>query len=192
MSCLFLLKIFQRPYFFFLSLNMSRDKCIIPPVKALSAKTDSIREIFYMVTSTCNLHVHSRQMDINTCCPQGGNFTLQVFALNILQVYFSIPEYTSALNTLSILFAFWNPFISDDVAGMQLLPRSLGASPVAQWVKNLPAMRKTQEMRVRSLGQEGPKEEAMAALFTILAWRIPWTEEPSGLQSIELQKVGDN
>ena len=105
-------------------------------------------------------------------------------------MYFSILEYTSALNTVSILSAFWNPFISDDVTGMQLLPRSLGASPVAQWVKNLPAMRKTQEMRVQSLGQEGPKEEAMATLFTILAWRIPWTEEPSGLQSIELQKVG--
>ena len=69
---------------------------------------------------------------------------------------------------------------------MQLLPRSLGVSPVAQWVKNIPAVWKTQEMRVRSLGQEGPKEEAMATLFTVLAWRIPWSEEPSGLQSIEL------
>ena len=96
------------------------------------------------------------------------------------------PQYTSALNTLSSLSPCWNPVISDDVAGMQLLPRSLGVSPVAQWVKNIPAVWKTQEMRVRSLGQEGPKEEAMATLFTVLAWRIPWSEEPSGLQSIEL------
>ena len=44
--------------------------------------------------------------------------------------------------------------------------------------KNLPAM---QETRVRSLGQEDPLEEAMATHSSILAWRIPWTEEPGGL-----------
>ena len=47
-----------------------------------------------------------------------------------------------------------------------------------------------QEMRVRSLGQEDPLEKKMATHSSILAWRIPWTEEPSGLQSIELQRVG--
>ena len=44
--------------------------------------------------------------------------------------------------------------------------------------KNLPAMQETQEMWVRSLGQEGPLEEGMATHSGILAWRVPWTEEP--------------
>ena len=47
-------------------------------------------------------------------------------------------------------------------------------------------------MRVRSLGGEGPLEEGMAAHARILAWRIPWTEEPGGLQSMGLQRVGHN
>ena len=47
-------------------------------------------------------------------------------------------------------------------------------------IKNLPAM---QEIRVQSLGQERPLEKGMATLSNILAWRIPWTEEPGGLYS---------
>ena len=57
---------------------------------------------------------------------------------------------------------------------------------VAQKVKNLPAMWETW---VRSLGWEDPLEERMAAHSSILAWRIPWTEEPGGLQAIGLQRV---
>ena len=53
-----------------------------------------------------------------------------------------------------------------------------GASLVVQQVKNLPVM---QETRVRSLGGEDPPEEGMATHSSILAWRIPWTEEPGGL-----------
>ena len=45
-------------------------------------------------------------------------------------------------------------------------------------------------MRVRSLGWEDPLEDDMATLSSILAWRIPWTEEPDGLQSTGLQRVG--
>ena len=45
-------------------------------------------------------------------------------------------------------------------------------------------------MRVRSLGWEDPLEEGMATYSNILAWRIPWTEEPGGLQSIGLQRIG--
>ena len=56
------------------------------------------------------------------------------------------------------------------------------ASPVAQAVKNLPAMQETQETWVQSLGWEDPLEEGMATYSSILAWRIPWTEEPGGLQ----------
>ena len=55
---------------------------------------------------------------------------------------------------------------------------------VAQWVKNLPAMEVTQ---VQSLDQEDLLEEGMATCCSILAWRIPWTEEPGGLQSIGSQ-----
>ena len=51
-------------------------------------------------------------------------------------------------------------------------------------------MQETQEMQVRSLGQEDPLEEGMATHSSILAWRIPWTEEPGGLQSVESQRVG--
>ena len=58
------------------------------------------------------------------------------------------------------------------------------ASPVAQMVKNLPAMQETQ---VRSLGQEDPLEKGMAIHSSILAWRIPWAEEPGGLQTMGLQ-----
>ena len=59
--------------------------------------------------------------------------------------------------------------------------------PGGSAVKNLPTI---QEMRVRFLSQEDPLEEVMAIHSGILAWRIPGTEEPGGLQSIELQKVG--
>ena len=50
-------------------------------------------------------------------------------------------------------------------------------------------MRKTQEMLVLSLGQEDPLEKGMATLSSILAWRIPWTEKPGGLQSKGLRRV---
>ena len=60
------------------------------------------------------------------------------------------------------------------------------ASQVAETVKNPPAM---QETWVRSLGQEDPLEEEMATHSSILAWRIPWTEEPGGLQSMASQRV---
>ena len=56
-------------------------------------------------------------------------------------------------------------------------------------VKNLPAV---QETEVQSLGQEDPMEKEMATHSSILAWRIPWTEEPGRLQSTGLQRVGHN
>ena len=56
---------------------------------------------------------------------------------------------------------------------------------MAQTVKNPPAM---QEMWVRSLGREDPLEKEMATLSSTLAWRVPWTEEPGGLQSMGSQE----
>ena len=58
---------------------------------------------------------------------------------------------------------------------------------MAQTVKNLPA---TQETWVQSLGWEDPLEKEMATHSSILAWRIPWTEDPGRLQSMGSQRVG--
>ena len=60
------------------------------------------------------------------------------------------------------------------------------ASLVAQKVKNLPAMQETQ---VQSLGREDPLEKRMATHSSIPVWRIPWTEEPDGLQFMGSQRV---
>ena len=62
-----------------------------------------------------------------------------------------------------------------------------GASLVAQRLKRLPGM---QETWVRSLSREDPLEKEMATHSSILAWRIPWTEELGGLQSTRSQRVG--
>ena len=59
-------------------------------------------------------------------------------------------------------------------------------------MKNLPAVQETQERRVQSLDRKDPLEESMAAHSSILAWRIPWREEPGGPQFMELQRVGHN
>ena len=66
---------------------------------------------------------------------------------------------------------------------------SLWASLVAQMVNNLPAM---QETWVRSLSWENPLEKRMATNSSILAWRVPWTEEPCRLQSMGSQRCGRN
>ena len=60
---------------------------------------------------------------------------------------------------------------------------------MAQMVKSLPAMRETQ---VQSLGGEDPLEKEMATHSSILAWRIPWTEEPGGLQATGSERIGHN
>ena len=66
----------------------------------------------------------------------------------------------------------------------------VGASQVAQWVKNLSAMQESQEMQVWSLGWEDFLEEGMVTHSSILAWRSPWTEEPGNLQFMGQQIVG--
>ena len=58
---------------------------------------------------------------------------------------------------------------------------------MAQKIKHLPAMWET---RIRSLGQQDPLEKEMATHSSILAWKIPWTEEPGGLQSMGSPRVG--
>ena len=67
-----------------------------------------------------------------------------------------------------------------------LLELYLGGFPGSSVVKNLPVM---EEIQALSLGWEDPLEEGMATHSSTLAWRIPWTEEPGGLQSMESQRV---
>ena len=62
----------------------------------------------------------------------------------------------------------------------------------AQWLRILLPMQDSQETQVQSLGQEDLLEEEMVTHSNILAWGIPWTEEPGGLQSMGLQSVGYN
>ena len=75
----------------------------------------------------------------------------------------------------------WVPFL--------LLPFLSSFLLVPQMVKSLPAV---WEIWVRSLDQEDPLEKEMATHFSILAWKIPWMEEPGGLQSMGSQRVGHN
>ena len=63
---------------------------------------------------------------------------------------------------------------------------------MVQHVKNLPAMQETLEMKVQSLDWKDPLEEEMAIHFSILPWKIPWTEEPGRLQSKGSQRVGQD
>ena len=63
------------------------------------------------------------------------------------------------------------------------------ASPVTQQVKNPPVLQEHQETRVWSLGWEDPLDEEMTAYSSVLAWKIPWTEEPGGLQSKGLHRI---
>ena len=63
------------------------------------------------------------------------------------------------------------------------------ASQVAQWLRSPLPMQETQETRVRSLGWEDPLEKETATHSGILAWRIPWIEEPGGLQSMRALRV---
>ena len=62
---------------------------------------------------------------------------------------------------------------------------------MAQWVKNLPAIQETKETWVQSLEKEDSLEKEMVTHSSILAWKIPWTEEPKGLQSMGSQRVRD-
>ena len=92
----------------------------------------------------------------------------------------SIPAHTEFLITSPP-----TTFRSDH-AYLHVWPTSVRASLVAQPIKNLPTM---QETWVQSLGWEDPLEEEMATHFSILAWRIPWIEEPGRLQSMGSQRI---
>ena len=88
---------------------------------------------------------------------------------------------------LELWFLFWGPRPFFPTTHLTSSTWTLVASLVAQLVKSLPAM---QETWVWSLDWKDPLEKETAIHSSILAWRIPWTEEPGGLQSMGLQRVG--
>ena len=92
----------------------------------------------------------------------------------LAQSHGSLPPQTPGLLT-------WLPF--SFVCTSYTLPQC------AQLVRNLPAMLKTQEIQVQSLGGEDPLEKEMATHSSVLAWKIPLTEEPVRLESIGSQRV---
>ena len=67
-----------------------------------------------------------------------------------------------------------------------------GGVPRSSAVKNPPAMQETQVTRVQSLAQEDPLEEGMATHSSMHAWKVPWPEEPGGVQYMGLQRVRHN
>ena len=103
--------------------------------------------------------------------------TISLVTVCIIKSYYSIIDYFPlVVHSISVTYLFYTwKFVS------------LRASLVAQMLKRLPAMWETW---VRSLGREDPLEKEMATHSSILAWRIPWTDEPGGLQSTGSQRVG--
>ena len=86
-----------------------------------------------------------------------------------------------------MLSSLQSPSVFPVLTLLRLSMAKLQSFLIAQMVKNLPAM---QETWVRCLHQEDPLEKRMTTHSRILAWRIPWTEDPGGLQSVGLQRVG--
>ena len=86
------------------------------------------------------------------------------------------PKWKGGNSQYFIIKNFWRFYLSKSIILIWI-------SQVAQWVKNPPTMQETQEMQVRSLGQEDPLEKDIATHSSTLAWRIPWTKEPGRPQS---------
>ena len=109
---------------------------------------------------------------------------LELAIYKILSVWSHDSEHLWSMTQHHSLFTL----VTSDVFPKHINHVSMtAASPVAQTIKNLLAM---QEIRVRTLDWEDPLEKEMASHSIILPWRIPWTEEPKGLQFMGLQRVG--
>ena len=85
------------------------------------------------------------------------------------------------------VFASWSPCIHPSLWSLEMVCTLVRGFSSGSVVKNLPAM---QETWIQSLGRENPLEEGIATHSSILAWKIPWTEEPGGLQFMGLYRVG--
>ena len=112
-------------------------------------------------------------------CALGRRLKLSVSECSVLQNVFSFTKKARLLGNRNNGRRDNHPSFSREAGRV--------ASLVAQMVKRLPAMQKTW---VRSLGREDALEKEMATHSSILAWKIPWTEEPGRLQSMGLQRVG--
>ena len=119
-----------------------------------------------------NTHTHTHTHIYFLCLP----YKLVVLARSVKWSY----ETTST-------FSVWS--LSSHLSLFQPHIHASEGFPDGSVVKNLLAM---QESWVPSLGQEDPLKEEMATHFSILAWKTPWTEDPGGLQSIGLQRVGQD
>ena len=84
---------------------------------------------------------------------------------------------------------YWSMLESINIFNNYLATHANWGFPGGSAVNNWPVMQKTQDTQVQSLGREDPLEEGMATHSSILAWRIPWTEEPGGLQSIASKEL---
>ena len=117
-------------------------------------------------------------------------------SLTLIKKLFS----SSSLSTIRMIFAYLRslvflpaifiPACDSSSPAFHMMYYAYGGFPSGSVVKNLPAMHEPQKMQVWSLGWEEPLEEGMTTHSSILAWRIPWTEETRGLQSVGLQRVG--
>ena len=106
-----------------------------------------------------------------------------------IEIHFSsLPgvKFLRNLGAVTYLLFFTIPYILLEITLVYFFLKFDKASLVAHMAKNLPAVQETQ---VRSLGQKDALGKRMATHFSILVWRIPWTEEPDGLQSMGLQGV---
>ena len=126
------------------------------------------------------------------CCPSWrstGQFP-PVFTVSALEELLEL-NFTAAWGPTGA-FASESPSVCQLVQGF--LPRALlcfGFQQVALVVKNLPADADVREMSSIP-GSGGPPEEGTTTHSSLLAWRIPWTEEPGGLQSLRAQRIGHN
>ena len=102
-----------------------------------------------------------------------------------VQKVVSLPLRSFTPSSISVKHFSWE-YIGSNTSSPQPLPSHLGF-PSGSVAKNPSARLETQETWVRSLGQGDPLEERMATHASILAWRIPWTEESDRLQSVESQ-----
>ena len=120
---------------------------------------------YHIVTHKCRWHLHMAGLHLQrseTCHSKISLWHVHYFELKTIEAGKTQEEIlTFHLTTLAFL--------------------------VAQMVKNPPVMEETQ---IWSLGREDPLEKGLVTHFSILAWRIPWTEEPGRLQSVGLQRAG--
>ena len=110
-------------------------------------------------------------------------FLLKRASISTLDQHLHLIEEKSEAQRLSGLLKHFQ-----GISGIQIKVEPYWGFPGCSGLKNSPAMQEPQDMQFRSLGGKDPQEEGIATHPSILAWRIPWTEEPGGLQSMGLQQ----